>query len=166
MSFDNVGDRFEYVRYHGRWPLLEKNVGLVKNLIKKLGHWGGIHAVYNLYNCTRLCELREWSDAQNLKIHWQTLYQPECLDPALHGRAVVDLALQEIQIYRARFALAPDEKDFFTAVQSRFEQASDLGSQQQQIQAHIASLETKYHRPGDGLSFRSLWPELSDVLYN
>lgn len=164
MSFDNIGKRFEYVRYHGRWPLLEQNVSTVKEFMHTQGHWGGVHSVYNLYNCTHLCELREWADQQGLKILWQTLYQPEYLDPTLHGANLRALALDEIRTYRSRFDLAIDEQDFFSAVESRFAQAADEPSQLESFQRHIADNESRYHDAGDGSSFQALWPELAWLL--
>jgi MoaA/NifB/PqqE/SkfB family radical SAM enzyme len=164
MSFDNVGARFEYVRYHGQWSLLERNVSHVKGFMRDQQHWGGIHAVYNLYNCTRLRELREWADQQGLKIHWQTLYQPEYLDPALHGSAVKLLAADEILAYRSAFELAADEDAFFQAVQDRFQQTSDDASQLSEFQQHIDRTEHQYHRADDPRRFRDLWPELAFMM--
>lgn len=166
MSFDNVGARFEYVRYHGHWPLLERNVSHVKAFMQDQQHWGGIHAVYNLYNCTRLRELREWADKQDLKIHWQTLYQPEYLDPALHESAVKLLAADEILAYRSAFELAPDEDAFFQAVQDRFQQTADDASQLSEFQQHIDRTEHQYHRTDDSRRFRDLWPELAFMVDN
>ena len=48
MSFDNVGERFEYVRHGGSWQTLQNNLAVVKDLMKNNGHWGGIHAVYKI----------------------------------------------------------------------------------------------------------------------
>ena len=49
ISFDNIGERFEYVRYGAKWKTMLHNLDLVQDLMKHNGHWGGIHAVYNLY---------------------------------------------------------------------------------------------------------------------
>ena len=56
MSFDNIGKRFEYVRWGSTWEQLDKNVTTVANKINNSQQHGGIHAVYNIYNCTQLCE--------------------------------------------------------------------------------------------------------------
>jgi MoaA/NifB/PqqE/SkfB family radical SAM enzyme len=87
LSFDNIGAQFEYVRHGADWSLLQKNLNLLKPLLTSGTHWGGIHAVYNVYNATRLTELTKFARAQNLTIHWLSLYQPECLDQI--GRAHV-----------------------------------------------------------------------------
>jgi len=161
MSFDNIGERFEYVRYHSDWDLTQANVRQVRQLMQNQGHWGGIHAVYNLYNCTRLCELREWADSQGVTILWQTLYQPEYLDPALHGSAVKLLAADEILRLRERFDLTADEQAFFSAVEQRFQHTGTDSSQHNELRKHIHDTETQYHRPNDQRRFRELWPELA-----
>lgn len=162
MSFDNIADRFEYVRYHGSWNLTEKNVRRVNDFIKNKGHWGGIHAVYNVYNCTKLQELRGWADQERIKIHWQTLYQPEFLDPALHNFAVRDLALAEISSYRKNFILADDENNFFRQVEKRLGTVP-IQSEKEKFWEHISDTETKYHTAG-GRRFVDLWPDLSRVI--
>lgn len=163
MSFDNIGDRFEYVRYHGAWDLTQHNVRRVRDWMETRGHWGGVHAVYNLYNCTRLCELRQWADQEQVKIHWQTLYQPEYLDPGLHNPAVKQLALGEIDLYRQTFELAPDEEAFFSAVQQRLA-SPDPGNQAERFWQHIDQTENKYHNTRDTRKFRDLWPELESII--
>ena len=57
MSFDNVYDRFEYVRWGSSWERFDKNVKTVVDRVKNSGQHCGIQAVYTIYNCTRLCEL-------------------------------------------------------------------------------------------------------------
>jgi MoaA/NifB/PqqE/SkfB family radical SAM enzyme len=80
MSFDNIDAQFEYVRHGADWTLLQKNLGLLKELKTTQGHWGGIHAVYNLYNATRITELRRFADDQDCTVLWQNLFQPSYLE--------------------------------------------------------------------------------------
>ena len=47
MSFDNIGERFEYVRWGSTWEQINKNVTAVSQKIIDSNHSGGIHAVYN-----------------------------------------------------------------------------------------------------------------------
>lgn len=164
MSLDNIGSRFEYVRYHGLWDLTAANVHRVAAWIRTQGHSGGIHAVYNLYNCTRLLELREWTDYVGVKIHWQTLHQPEYLDPALHNSAVRQAAIDEIQRYRSRFALARDEHAFFSLVEQRLNSTDQASPQTDQFWCHISDTETKYHGSRDTKKFAELWPELKAII--
>jgi hypothetical protein len=164
MSFENIGDRFEYVRSGGEWSLTNTNVGRVAAWMRDQGHWGGIHAVYNLYSATHLCELREYADSQGINILWQTLYQPAYLDPGMLGRRVQDLCLEEIARYQSRFAMTPQETDFFQLVQQRFQTANLVDSRHlADFREHIQDIETKYHKHDAG-GFVKLWPELEFLL--
>jgi hypothetical protein len=159
LSFDNVGARFEYVRHGASWSLLRKNLDLLKPLMDTGAHWGGIHAVYNVYNATRLTELTEFARAQNLTIHWQSLYQPECLDPARLGLPILQLALDEISKLLSMNICQDSERDFFKTVQSRLTVRDNLTTQFRQ---HIRDIETQYHTDQLG-QFRALWPELEGL---
>jgi radical SAM protein with 4Fe4S-binding SPASM domain len=163
MSFDNVGERFEYVRSGGNWKSMIENVSRVKEFVNNSGHWTGIHAVYNIYNCTRLIELRTWADKENIKIHWQTLHHPEYLDPGLHNLAIKKLALNEITQYLQNFKLPADELDFFSKVQDRMLQNLTTENIELLFLKHINDIETKYHTHDSG-AFQRLWPELADLI--
>jgi hypothetical protein len=163
MSFDNVGERFEYVRHGGSWELINENIAKVKTLTEVAGHWGGIHAVYNLYNCTRLCELREYADRVGFAIQWQTLYQPDYLDPAMHAPWVRKTAQEEIQRYRQNFKQSPEESGFFDAVSHRLSTIDpDWEMISAKFQEHLHLIETKYHTKDLG-GFQRLWPELAEL---
>jgi MoaA/NifB/PqqE/SkfB family radical SAM enzyme len=164
MSFDNVGERFEYVRHGGQWTNTDANVRRVMSFMQQHRHWGGIHAVYNLYNCTRLCELREYADSVGANIMWQTLYQPEYLDPGMHSFAVRELAVREIDRYFSKFVPTEQEQQFFQAVRKRMLNQEHSGSLVKSLFiAHINDIETKYHKQSRG-QFQSLWPELHYII--
>jgi MoaA/NifB/PqqE/SkfB family radical SAM enzyme len=156
LSFDNVGSRFEYVRHGATWSLLQKNLDLLKPLMDTGAHWGGIHAVYNVYNATRLTELTQFARERGLAIHWQSLYQPECLDPARLGPLVLQQALDEISNLLGMDICLPSERDFFQTVMASMTVKDNLTTQFRQ---HIADIETQYHTDQLG-QFRALWPEL------
>jgi MoaA/NifB/PqqE/SkfB family radical SAM enzyme len=162
MSFDNVGQRFEYVRWGGKWDLLDTNVRKVANLREVHKHWGGIHAVYNIYNCTRLCELRDYADSVRFDIHWQTLFQPEMLDPAMHAPWVRDLARAEIQQYRDRYSQTANDQNFFDQVLSRLDSLDpDWETMAARFREHTHLMEHKYHTGSP--AFTDLWPELAKI---
>ena len=159
LSFDNVGSCFEYVRYGAEWNTLLHNLDLIQELMKN-GQWGGIHAVYNLYNATRLVEFTEFARQRGLSIQWQSLYQPDCLDPARLGPNVAHLARDEItKLLDADITLA-SERQFFETVLQNTGGHDDLRST---LIDHIENIETKYHPDQQG-KFAQLWPEISKVL--
>lgn len=163
MSFDNVGQRFEYVRHGADWELLKHNLKAVKNLINNQGHWGGIHAVYNMYSATRLCELAEFAAENSTSIVWQNLFQPEYLDPFLHGRHVATVASQEIEkLYQSGLATTAYQQFFDQALNnySKVDQAKD--GIESMFANHVNKIETVYH-PDKAGKFLELWPELSHL---
>lgn len=165
MSFDNIDQRFEYVRYGGEWEMLKHNLDIVKDLFKQ-GHWGGIHAVYNIYNATRICELREFADEQGVSVLWQNLFQPDYLDPFLHGVEVAGLAAEEIEKFYATGNVKDSERQFFDqALQNYRAVTESKPAMKRKFIEHIKEIETKYHPDKLG-QFESLWPEFKDYVNN
>ena len=165
MSFDNIDRQFEYVRYGGEWEMLKHNLDIVKDLFKQ-GHWGGIHAVYNIYNATRICELREFADEQGVSVLWQNLFQPDYLDPFLHGVEVAGLAAEEIEKFYATGNVKDSERQFFDqALQNYRAVTESKPAMKRKFIEHIKEIETKYHPDKLG-QFESLWPEFKDYVNN
>lgn len=162
LSFDNIQNRFEYVRHGGSWELLQRNLDQLQPLMQNQGHWGGIHAVYNLYNATRLIELTEFARSRCLTIHWQSLYQPEYLDPLQLGPDIKQLALTELQHMLLRNDLTTSEKDFFQQVMLNFEQNHNVVLLQD-LASHVNWIEQQYHPDQQG-QFARLWPEFEPIL--
>jgi len=164
MSFDNIGDRFEYVRYGGDWTVLQENLKVIKELMRTQGHWGGIHAVYNIYNATRLCEFRQFAENTNTTVLWQNLFQPEYLDPFLHGGKVAQLAAEEIREFYSMNIATSAEQQFFDQALSKYDSITDDQSTiTQQFKHHIHKIETQYHPSTQG-QFEKLWPEIAQCL--
>jgi hypothetical protein len=160
LSFDNVGHCFEYVRNGAQWDKLLHNLDLIQELMKQ-GQWGGIHAVYNVYNATRIVEFTEFARLRGLSIQWQSLYQPYSLDPQRLGPEIRELALAEIDRLLATDLCLPSERLFFESVRQNFNQTVD--DLRKSLQQHIDDMENKYHPDQQG-QFAQLWPELSNLL--
>lgn len=164
MSFDNIGKRFEYVRHGSDWSLLTKNLSMIKQLMTTQGQWGGIHAVYNLYNATRICELREFSEEMGTTVLWQNLFQPDCLNPFLHGPELAKLAINEIERFYAMGIATPAERSFFDQALSNYQAViqarPDINTK---FVEHISDIESKYHPDQQG-KFAQLWPEISKLI--
>lgn len=166
ISFDNTKDRYHYVRYGGNWELLNNNLQQIKQLMAN-GHHGGIHAVYNIYNATRLCELKQFATEQGLTILWQNLFWPEYLNPFNHTQEVQDLAVAEImRLYDTGLATESD-KNYFDRVLDNYQHRSPTDSTRiaNQFKQHIHAIETEYHPASQG-QFQQLWPELHGVFFN
>lgn len=164
MSFDNIGSRLEYVRHGAQWPQIQENLAIIKNLMSTQGQWGGIHAVYNIYNATNFCELRQFAHETQTTVLWQNLFQPDYLDPFLHGLDVANLATAEINRFYATGLATDAERQFFDqalANYSTVEQARP--GIESKFKKHIDQIERLYHTDSKG-QFNKLWPELSHLV--
>ena len=164
MSFDNIADRFEYVRYGGDWAMLQENLKIIQQLMQSQGQWGGVHAVYSIYNATRLVEFRQFVESAGATVLWQNLFQPEYLDPFLHAPAVAKLAAAEIERFYATGIATPAEQQFFDQALSKYNSIVDVQPViVEKFKKHIHDIETRYH-PNTAGQFRTLWPELAESI--
>jgi MoaA/NifB/PqqE/SkfB family radical SAM enzyme len=157
-SFDNTGERFEYVRHGAKWNQIQHNISLIKQCP---GHEIGVHAVYNLYNATRLNEFVDWARQQGLSINWQSLFQPEYLDPLRLGPKIKHLALAELDRVLSRPDLPAHERSFLQQAQQNF--CNESAALVEDLRAHIIEIESVYHPDQQG-KFQELWPEISNLL--
>jgi hypothetical protein len=163
MSFDNTGDRLEYVRHGATWDTIQHNLQIIKGLMKSQGQWGGIHAVYNIYNATRICELRQFAEDTGTTVLWQNLFQPEYLDPFLHGPAVAEAAIAEIERFYSLGIATPAERTFFDNSLNTYRNIKQARSGvEKQFKQHILDNETVFHPDKVG-EFEKLWPELAHL---
>jgi organic radical activating enzyme len=163
MSFDNIGERFEYVRSGAKWNLQLHNLDLVQNLIKNNGHWGGIHAVYNLYNATRLVEFKQFATARGLSIKWQHLTDPKLLNPRNYGQEIASLAAEEIKQVFEHCSVDHEEQLLFATALEYYQSVTDNNSKSlHDLQKFIVNME-QYHSAHQG-RFAELWPEISSLL--
>ena len=123
-------------------------------------HWGGIHAVYNIYNATCLVELTKFARDRGLAVHWQSLYQPDCLDPARLGKEIAELAKKEIENLLSLDICLDNERQFFQTVLTGLSGTDNL---QKDFQQHITEIEQKYHTDQLG-QFACLWPEIYNLI--
>jgi len=164
MSFDNIGPRLEYVRHGAEWSTIKQNLKIIKDLMKSQGQWGGIHAVYNIYSATRICELREFAEENETTVLWQNLFQPDYLDPFLHGPGVAAAASAEIQRFYNLGIATDAERQFFDQSLSNYQNIIEAKPGiEHKFQQHIKEIETKYHTDQQG-KFVELWPELAHLV--
>jgi len=163
MSFDNTGAQLEYVRHGASWDQIKENVLKIKQLMHTQEHWGGIHAVYNIYNATHICKLRQFAEQAGVSVLWQSFFQPEYLDPTLHGPVLAAQATQEIErLYSLGIATAV-EQQFFDQALATYQQVKSVNPDiLNQFQKHIRDIEHVYHMDQAG-HFVKLWPELAHL---
>jgi hypothetical protein len=125
ISFDNIGERFEYVRHGADWQLQLHNLDLIQEFNQQSHrHGGGIHAVYNLYNATRLVEFKQFAQDQIMTIKWQ-LWVGLPLNPRNYGHEIAKLAMDEIERMFNTCATNGEEKIYFGEAHEHYQQQLD-----------------------------------------
>ena len=164
LSFDNIDQRFEYVRHGGKWEILLTNLDQLQELLRN-GHSGGIHAVYNLFNATRLCEFKQFADDRGITIKWLSLQGPRALNIHMHGIEIATLAAAEIEKLYANFEVTADERQVFDGALEHYRSRTvDNPMMMQELRTFLKNLETRYHKDQQG-KFAELWPELDKVIW-
>jgi len=176
MSFDNIGERFEYVRWGSTWEQLDKNVKTVSQKIIDSNHTGGIHSVYNIYNCTKICEIFEYAREHSLTITWQIVYGDQ-LDPSQHNEQVRQLAIDEIQKFKTQYPFAKSDIHFFEGIERQLitgntgeatahgkkPMSPDNITRSKEFLQFTDDLENHWHPDQKG-QFEKLWPEIAKAL--
>lgn len=157
VSFENLGPQFEYVRHGAKWDTLEKNLQILYAL-RGTGHWASMHAVYSLYNATRLSELVEWAKQAQLDINFQGLHRPACLDPLFHNASIRKIAADQLDQVLARTDLTHRERTFLTQIRKNYDAPQEKNLTKEFIE-YTNKLESKYH-PDQANNFAKLWPEI------
>ena len=161
LSFDNIEDRFEYVRAGGNWQLLCKNIEQLK--IDFTRNNVTLHPVYTIFNATRLKELYEFANSKgNLRVNWQlglASDDPHNLptDSFLafgHCKPIRDLAVQEID------SLNFDDS-FLTGVKQSLSDDIEDSTKSKRFLDWIQKMEQTIVPKH---SFQDLWPELNILL--
>jgi hypothetical protein len=94
---------------------------------------------------------------------WQNLFQPEYLDPFLHGPEVAAEAIAEIERFYSMGITTPAEQMFFDNALNMYKAITEAKPKiEQQFRDHIFLNETKYHADKQG-QFQELWPELGHL---
>ena len=164
ISFDNIGERFEYVRYGADWSLMLKNLDIVQNLMQTKNQWGGIHAVYNLYNATRLVEFKNFAQQRGLSIKWQNLGPPPALDPRNYGQEVAALAIAEIEKVFSTFTVDAEEQELFSLALNIYQSKVETNPNMlDQLKQFVKEIEENYH-PDQSGKFAMLWPEFGELI--
>jgi MoaA/NifB/PqqE/SkfB family radical SAM enzyme len=164
LSFDNIGDRFEYVRAGAQWSTFTDNI---KMLCDAFGNDHVIfHPVYTIWNALNLQEYYEFAKTPsfNFSVHWQMALpkgglrgnETESFITFGHKQSIIDAAVKEIE------SVQVDDPVLNNIKQSLISNMEIPGKD------HDFLTWTKY---SEGLvppnkSFEELWPNLNRLLQN
>ena len=161
LSFDNVGDRFEYVRAGADWSILKSNISTM------LGDFGPnhvtFHPVYTLWNALNLKEFYNFANEMgDLRINWQLGLakvdeQEYASDGFLvfgHNQQIISRAIEEIDTLGR-------EDYFLTGIRDSLAKDQPVPNKGKNFLIWTDKVE-KLIPPKH--TFKELWPELNTLL--
>jgi organic radical activating enzyme len=161
LSFDNVDDRFEYVRQGAEWSTLTDNI---KRICDDFGaHSITFHPVYTIWNALNLEEYYDFASLQNFRVSWQMglpkrdiNYNNETSSFLTfgHSKKIVELAIKEIEKLKISDPIMDNIK---TSLINDIE----IPNKAQEFLTWTNSMEQLIppNKP-----FKELWPELNKLL--
>jgi organic radical activating enzyme len=160
ISFDNIEDRFEYVRHGASWNLLLKNIDTV---IKDFGaHHINFHPVYSIWSAFALKEYQDFANSLGVRVNWQLANEAPNLP--LENRAGYTIFDHSNAIRQAavRNIESINPNDFFNNVKVELMNSSETPGIGKKFLEWTASIE-KIIPPKK--TFQELWPEPWDILH-
>lgn len=160
LSFDNIGDRFEYVRAGAEWSQFEYNL---KKICNDFGaHRVTFHPVYTIWNATRLEEYYEYAVKHDFRIQWQVAlqksdkygYDTDSFIVFGHNTKIIEMAIKEID----RLKL---EDDTLSGIKNSLIKSIEKPNKSKEF---ISWTERMEHLIPPRKSFNILWPELNTIL--
>lgn len=160
VSFETVGDRFEYVRRGASWAVMLDNMATLKRLVAGR-HNVDIAGTFSIYNAINLSEIYETFTALNMP-HMRLT---ELTHPAVLSVYSLPTALKQ-QIAKecessVRFIEHESrqvQRDFLLQQAHNLKQSPDLAQDTQSLVSWHRDQEQRYW-PNSELKFEKLWPE-------
>ena len=162
LSFDNVGDRFEYVRQGADWNIFKSNV---QTLLKDFGkNHVTFHPVYHVWNALNLKEFYDFADEMGgLMVNWQLglakvddAFPTDSFLTFGHNQTIINRAIEEIESLKIQDTTLSGIKE------SLLKDIPDE-TKSQRFLTWIKEME-QFMPPKK--TFEELWPELNILLRN
>ena len=161
VSFENTTDRFEYVRHHASWELLDHNIDYI------MKHVGRLEArpTYSLYSMTNLEEYYEYAVSKGIsKISWSLIISPKQLSIMNFNKGIRDLARNEIDIIINKYGYDDQLIRGLSNIRNGLlEEHVDTSWSNKQFLEWSNKLETVWH-PEKTTSFAELWPTIYKMI--
>lgn len=161
ISFENIGDRFEYVRAGADWELLQHNIEVLKN------DFGvnsvQFHPVYGIWSATRLVEFYDFVDLHGVGVGWQMAnpswgkYGCDYFSIFDHDPRIKELAIKQIDSIPNLFEREPS----FKGIRENLSTDTFKPEASKEFLSWTARIE-EFMPPKVG--FADLWPELYEVM--
>ena len=159
ISFETIGDRFEYVRRGASWATMLKNIRFLKDAVSdKNGHNIGITGQYSVYNCLNLSEVYESMLDNNLPyMVLSELIYPHILSVASLPTHLLRVAANE-SLKSMKYATTQSQRSFLKGqYDSMTTGINDSGNIEALYEFHRT--QERNYWPNAPLTFEKLWAD-------
>jgi MoaA/NifB/PqqE/SkfB family radical SAM enzyme len=165
VSFETIGDRYEYVRHGAQWAVFDANLDYIKSHRPEVEI--DAHSLYSIYSAFNLVELYEYITSKQVfkKVFWNLL---ESSGENIHAsvfklsRPLKDAAIAEIDRVLERFPTAPGVEDLIS-IKSTLINNIELDPKDHGFIKEADQLEKQLNK-APGACFKDLWPDLYSKL--
>lgn len=178
LSFDNVGEHYDYVRQGSSWQVLNNNLKTLGDAIGSIPnckHYLKIMSVLNLLNITHLTSLKEFSKkivsdylpprwpTESIEIVWQPCLRPYEINLTKFGSDFVPVFKESITKYLKQ-EIQDNESTFFKTILGQLEgnmQQTTSADQKERLSKWIQKNAQYFNNKG---AFDKLYPEFSRLI--
>ena len=178
LSFDNVGEHYDYVRQGSSWQVLNNNLKTLGDAIGSIPnckHYLKIMSVLNLLNITHLTSLKEFSKkivsdylpprwpTESIEIVWQPCLRPYEINLTKFGSDFVPVFKESITKYLKQ-EIQDNESTFFKTILEQLEgnmQQTTSADQKERLSKWIQKNAQYFNNKG---AFDKLYPEFSRLI--
>ena len=178
LSFDNVGEHYEYVRQGSNWQVFNNNLKILGDAIGSIPnckHYLKIMSVLNLLNITHLDTLKAFSKqivsdylpprwpTESIEIVWQPCLRPYEINVTKFGSDFVPAFKKSITNYLEQ-EIQDNESTFFKTILEQLEgnmQQTTSADQKERLSKWIQKNAQYFNNKG---AFDKLYPEFSRLI--
>ncbi len=165
VSFETIGDRYEYVRHGAQWELFDQNLDYLR--AQRPAVEIDAHSLYSIYSAFNLVEFYEYITSKNAfnKVFWNLL---ESSGENKHAsvfklsRPLKDQAIAEIDRVLERFPTAPGVGDL-SNIRLTLIDNIEMDPKDHGFIEEANKIEQQLNK-APGACFKDLWPELYSKL--
>lgn len=158
ISFDTVGDKFEYVRHGGCWNTMLDNIHYAQEQITKYKPNSNISitSLYSVYNALELSQFTQHLYDHELPMpRWTWLYNPKPLDVLQLPNRFEEICLEEL--HRSMHIFPQQDTNFFTSMLESVKNNNSYNQDCDYLYKWHAQQEQTFW-PSSPLKFADLWP--------
>lgn len=167
VSFECVGDKFEYVRRNAKWELTEFNYKQLKAINSDSV---GIHYTYTLMSAFTLVETFDWlysidPNPENNTSFISTLDYPAWLDVMNYPKEIKELAIEQIEEVESKYKDFINDKTSVTLATLKQEIINKISHHNLSVMKRFDTEIKKWDKE-HSKTFKELWPKIHNIIYS